>query len=53
MALRRLILDAPEPSPLVELAERIRREEAGNALDLPPDFARNHNHYIHGAEKQL
>lgn len=25
---------------------------AGTVDDLPPDMARNHNHYIHGAPKQ-
>jgi hypothetical protein len=27
-------------------------EFIGMAKDLPPDFARNHDHYIHGAPKK-
>jgi hypothetical protein len=28
------------------------REFIGKADDLPPDFAENHDHYIHGTPKQ-
>ncbi|MEW6250920.1 MAG: hypothetical protein AB1716_09755 [Planctomycetota bacterium] len=33
------------------LAEELRKL-AGSVTDLPPDFARNHNHYIHGQPKK-
>ena len=33
------------------LAERLKHV-IGTISDLPPDFARNHDHYIHGAPKK-
>ncbi len=33
------------------LADRFR-DVIGSISDLPPDMARNHDHYIHGTEKE-
>lgn len=39
--------------PLIALAERVRAEVAEDGVaDYPKDFARNHDHYIHGALRQ-
>jgi len=38
----------PDKRPLVEKL----LEVAGSAGNLPPDFAQNHDHYIHGLPKR-
>lgn len=38
-------------APLPTLYERFK-DIAGKATDLPPDFAKQHDHYIHGSPKQ-
>jgi hypothetical protein len=35
----------------LSLADRLR-DVIGIASDLPPDMARNHDHYLHGASKK-
>ena len=35
----------------LSLADRLR-DVVGIASDLPPDMARNHDHYLHGATKK-
>lgn len=35
----------------LSLADRLR-DVIGIANDLPPDMARNHDHYLHGAPKK-
>ena len=42
---------SPAPSPRSTLAERYA-EFVGLADDLPPDMAKNHDHYLHGAPKR-
>ncbi len=43
----------PETHPLLELAGRIRLESTHDGIvDLPTDFARNHDCYIHGAPRR-
>ncbi len=49
-------LQAIEPDaemhPVVALANRVRSASQTNAEEvLPADFARNHDHYIHGANR--
>ena len=39
------------PEQETTLAQRLLRL-AGTVKDLPPDMARNHDHYIHGALKR-
>jgi hypothetical protein len=40
-----------EPSKPSTLAQRLLKL-AGTVDDLPPDMARNHDHYIHGTPKR-
>jgi hypothetical protein len=40
-----------EPSRKLTLRERLLKL-AGTVDDLPPDMARNHDHYIHGAPRR-
>lgn len=40
-----------ETPPKPKLRERLLKL-AGTVDDLPPDMARNHDHYIHGAPKR-
>jgi hypothetical protein len=40
-----------EPCDKTTLRERLLRL-SGTVDDLPPDMARNHDHYIHGARKK-
>jgi hypothetical protein len=42
---------APAPEGPVRWGEALL-EIAGSAEGLPPDFAENHDHYLHGAPKQ-
>jgi len=42
---------APAPGPRRTLAERYAKF-VGLADDLPPDMAKNHDHYLHGAPKR-
>jgi len=38
--------------PIKSIAERLK-SVIGKAEGLPPDFAENHDHYLHGAAKKL
>lgn len=40
-----------EPIAPQTLAERLR-DLIGAVHDMPPDWAENHNHYLHGAPKK-
>lgn len=51
------VLDAPAPivqttGPKTGGVWAVLRKYAGSVKGLPPDFARNHDHYIHGAPKK-
>lgn len=47
-----LEVSIPElPAQTSSLQDRLSKF-AGIIQDLPPDFARNHDHYIHGAPKR-
>ncbi len=46
-----LIEPQVEPGAKPTLRERLLRL-AGTVADLPPDMARNHDHYIHGTPKR-
>jgi len=39
------------PQPGKTLAEQFA-DVVGQALDLPPDMAERHNHYLHGAQRK-
>ena len=39
-----------EPLPVQSLADRLK-DVIGSVSGLPPDFAHNHDHYIHGTPK--
>lgn len=44
-----------EPVPSDEALESLRdglRELSGIVKDMPPDMARNHDHYLHGTPKK-
>ncbi len=43
--------DSATPTPRRTLAERYAKY-VGLADDLPPDMAKNHDHYLHGAPKR-
>ncbi len=47
-----LPLESAAPTPCGTLAERYAKF-VGLADDLPPDIAKNHDHYLHGAPKRL
>lgn len=48
----KIVVELPsEPSQSSTLAQRLLKL-AGTVDDLPPDMARNHDHYIHGAPKR-
>lgn len=40
-------VEAVAPAPAASLAQRLAKV-IGTVTDLPPDMARNHDHYIHG-----
>ncbi len=44
-------VEAVETSGGKTLADRFR-DVIGSISDFPPDMARNHDHYIHGTEKE-
>ena len=44
--------ESAEAAPRRTLAERYAKF-VGLADDLPPDMAKNHDHYLHGASKRL
>lgn len=46
-----VVVEAVEPAPRTTLVERFR-DVIGSVTDLPPDMARNHDHYVHGTPKQ-
>jgi hypothetical protein len=45
----KIVMEAPAKPPT--LAERLLKH-AGTVPDLPPDFAEQHDHYIHGTPKR-
>ena len=48
----KILIETPgEPTRKLSLSERLLKL-AGTVDDLPPDMARNHDHYIHGAPKR-
>ena len=50
----RVVVDTPAPPPTLEtgtLYDRLRHLD-GAIADLPPDFAAQHDHYIHGSPKR-
>ncbi len=42
------VLTAEPPPSLAEVSEEV----AGKAVDLPSDLAKNHDHYLHGADRR-
>lgn len=45
------VQDAEAPTAEPRLAEKLCRL-SGSAEGLPPDLARNHDHYLHGSQKR-
>ena len=46
-----VVVAPAEPAAHGSLADQFR-ELIGSVEDLPPDMAKNHDHYIHGTPKQ-
>ena len=44
-------VQAKEGTPGVTLYDRLK-DVIGSVTGLPPDFARNHDHYLHGTPKK-
>lgn len=46
-----VVIDVAKPEGERSVADRLR-SVIGKAKDLPPDMAKNHDHYIHGTPKK-